>query len=142
MLKRIMIQVRRHVHHCHVMFSNFEVRDQFSSNVASRNWSRQSILVRVWRGRWRIILQSGATHLLTPLDMVDIGGHSTNTFSIMQGLRKSKIMGSNSAKSPLEICRSGVSPNHTEDGLKEDGKLQVPCFIKLCMVAGFNNTRI
>jgi hypothetical protein len=35
LLKRFMIWVRRHVHHCHVIFDNDEVHNQFSSDVAS-----------------------------------------------------------------------------------------------------------
>jgi hypothetical protein len=45
-----------------------------------------SSIVRERRGRWRIILQSGATHLLAPLDTVVRGDHSINTFSIMPGV--------------------------------------------------------
>ncbi len=35
---------------------------------------------------------SGATHMLAPLSIGDIGGHGTITFLIMPGVQKSKVM--------------------------------------------------
>ncbi len=39
-----------------------------------------------------MILLSGATHLLAPLGMEDIGGHGTITFLIVPGVWKSEVM--------------------------------------------------
>jgi hypothetical protein len=69
-----------------------------------------SSLVRERRGRWRIILQSGATHLLAPLHTVVIGGHGTNTFSIVPGVQKSKVIGSDSAADSAGGLPSGSMP--------------------------------
>ncbi len=66
--------------------------------------------VRVRRGRWRRILQSGAIHLLFSLFADVIGSHSINTFSIERGVQKSEVTTSDSAADSEGVLPSGNMP--------------------------------